>query len=100
MADIVERLGGKRETAYSLAGIGDLIATGFSGYSRNSRFGEEFARTGVCNIQSEGCASLPLVSALLGSEKSTLPIFKVLEEIILNGKDAKETFTNLIQSRV
>jgi len=100
MADIVERLGGKRETAYSLAGVGDLVATGFSGYSRNSRFGEEFARTGVCNIQSEGCASLPLVSTLLGSEKSTLHIFRALEEVILNGKDANEIFTKLIRRRV
>jgi len=81
-------------------GIGDLVATGFSGYSRNSRFGEEFARTGVCNIQSEGCASLPLVSTLLGSEKSTLHIFRALEEVILNGKDANEIFTKLIRRRV
>jgi len=30
MADIIEILGAKKETAFSVAGLGDLVATGFS----------------------------------------------------------------------
>lgn len=98
MATIIEQLGGKRETAYSLAGVGDLVATGFSGFSRNSRSGEEIARTGVCNIQSEGCASLPHFLQLLPDDRSTFPVLQGLEHIIVDGKDAKEVFTKLIVS--
>lgn len=97
METIVERLGGKRESAYSLAGLGDFIATGFSGYSKNSRFGEEIARTGVCALQSEGSASLPFLSELLGRERQAFPLFQKLEDVITVGKDAKETFTQLMR---
>lgn len=97
MAAIVERLGGKRETAYSLAGVGDLVATGFSGFSRNSRSGEEIAHTGVCNIQSEGCASLPFLLHLLPGDRSAFPVLQGLEHIIVDGKDAKETFNKLMK---
>ena len=97
MATIVEQLGGNRETAYSLAGVGDLVATGFSGFSRNSRSGEEIAHTGICNIQSEGCASLPFLLHLLPGDRSVFPILHGLERIIVDGKDAKEIFTKLIR---
>ncbi|KKW12801.1 MAG: Glycerol-3-phosphate dehydrogenase [NAD(P)+] [Parcubacteria group bacterium GW2011_GWA2_49_9] len=97
MATIVEQLGGKRETAYSLAGIGDLVATGFSGYSRNSRSGEEIVRNGVCNIQSEGCASLPHFLKLLPADRSVFPLLHGLEQIIIDGKDAKDIFSQLIR---
>lgn len=101
MVAMVEQFGGKRETAYSLAGIGDLVATGFSEYSRNSQFGEEIARTGVCrHRQSEGYESLPLLLGLLKEERSAFPVFFALEEIILNGKDANEIFTKLIRRLV
>lgn len=37
-------LGGRRETFFGLAGLGDLIATGMSRHSRNRRVGEELGR--------------------------------------------------------
>lgn len=96
MAGIAEVLGGKRETAYSLAGVGDLIATGFSAYSRNNQFGEEFVRTGVCNIQSEGCASLPLMAEILGEKRSAFPVFQTLLRVIIQGADAKKQFEKML----
>lgn len=90
MAEALARLGGRRESAYSLAGLGDLIATGFSRHSRNSNFGEEFARTGVCNIQSEGCASLPSVEALLRGSLTAFPLLTALGDIVLRGASAPE----------
>ena len=41
MSDITEALGGRRETVYGLAGLGDLLTTGFSAHSRNRTFGEK-----------------------------------------------------------
>jgi glycerol-3-phosphate dehydrogenase (NAD(P)+) len=96
MADIVELFGGKRETAYSLAGVGDLIATGFSSSSRNNRFGEELVKNGVCNIQSEGCASLPAFSQMLKEKQKEYPLFAALEEVVLQRKDAQEQFGKLM----
>lgn len=95
MADIAELFGGKRETAYSLAGVGDLVATSFSSYSRNSRFGEEIARNGICSIKSEGCASLPILAQMLGEKRRTYPLFLALDDVINNGADAKERFERL-----
>ncbi len=40
IADIIKASGGKKHTAYELAGVGDLIGTGLCPDSRNHNFGE------------------------------------------------------------
>lgn len=40
IADLIQAMGGKRKTAYELAGIGDLIGTSLCHDSRNRTFGE------------------------------------------------------------
>jgi len=40
IADITKAMGGKRHTAYGLAGLGDLIGTSLCEDSRNHRFGK------------------------------------------------------------
>lgn len=40
IADIIKAMGGKRATAYDLAGLGDLIGTSLCEDSRNHRFGK------------------------------------------------------------
>lgn len=44
MGSLIERCGGKAETIYGLAGLGDLIATGTSAESRNRAFGEKLGQ--------------------------------------------------------
>jgi glycerol-3-phosphate dehydrogenase (NAD(P)+) len=46
MARIVEVLGGRPETVYGLAGLGDVITTGFSPHSRNRTLGEHMGAAG------------------------------------------------------
>jgi glycerol-3-phosphate dehydrogenase (NAD(P)+) len=41
MAVVCVRLGAKRKTVYGLAGLGDLLTTGFSEHSRNRTLGEK-----------------------------------------------------------
>lgn len=41
---LIRARGGKAETVYGLAGLGDLIATGTSGESRNRAFGEKLGQ--------------------------------------------------------
>ncbi|MFB6226602.1 MAG: NAD(P)H-dependent glycerol-3-phosphate dehydrogenase [Candidatus Paceibacteria bacterium] len=43
IADLVEKMGGDRETMFDLAGVGDLIGTALADSSRNRRFGEYLA---------------------------------------------------------
>lgn len=49
MEQIVVALGGKRETAHGLAGIGDLMVTGL-GQSRNRALGERICKEGHCKF--------------------------------------------------
>ncbi|HUF52470.1 MAG TPA: NAD(P)H-dependent glycerol-3-phosphate dehydrogenase [Dehalococcoidia bacterium] len=82
MRTIATRLGARPETVYGLAGLGDLITTGFSPHSRNRTLGDRlgaqgdwrgFIRThtveGVTAVRSmceltEGVAGLPLLATL------------------------------------
>jgi glycerol-3-phosphate dehydrogenase (NAD(P)+) len=44
MGLLIKKMGGKAETLYGLAGLGDLIGTGMAVSSRNRRFGESLVR--------------------------------------------------------
>lgn len=44
MSRLIRASGGRAETVYGLAGLGDLIATGTSGESRNRAYGEKLGR--------------------------------------------------------
>jgi glycerol-3-phosphate dehydrogenase (NAD(P)+) len=59
MVNIATLLKADAQIILGAGGAGDLIATGYSGYSRNRGIGAEIARTGVCHLQGEGIASLP-----------------------------------------
>jgi glycerol-3-phosphate dehydrogenase (NAD(P)+) len=96
MAEIIELAGGQKESAFGSAGLGDLIATGFSPYSRNRQVGDELVRTGKCCLKSEGFVSLPSVIKLIKEDKiSQLPILQALTEIIIYHKNVKTTFERL-----
>jgi glycerol-3-phosphate dehydrogenase (NAD(P)+) len=64
----VEKMGGRRETAYTLAGLGDLVTTATSASSHHRHIGaelaagrsSELAATGV-NIRSEGVHTAAMV---------------------------------------
>lgn len=44
MAEVIRHAGGDVRTVYGLAGLGDFVATGTSGLSRNRTFGEHLGR--------------------------------------------------------
>ena len=95
MAEIIQLLGGKKETAYSTAGLGDLIATGYSPYSRNREVGVELVKTGTCCLESEGSRSLSGIATRLGVKKTRFPLFVALENILIKNQDVKTTFQGL-----
>ncbi|HEV8693958.1 MAG TPA: hypothetical protein VGQ93_07225 [Lysobacter sp.] len=68
LARIVQQMGGYRETAYTLAGLGDLVTSATSASSHHRRIGAELAagRTGELaasgvNIRSEGVHTAAMV---------------------------------------
>lgn len=95
MQNILTILGGDSETALTVAGIGDLITTGSSPYSRNRKVGDELIRTGACSTQCEGYVSLPALVKLLDNQASSFPLLKIAQEICLQKGDARKLFDSL-----
>ncbi len=95
MRDIVVSVGSDSRIASGPAGAGDFLATAMSPDSRNRTTGIEIARTGRCEVPSEGCRSLPHVIALLGSKKVYCPILTALDQIINKHEEPKTIFQNL-----
>ncbi len=93
MAHILSLTGGRAVTAYSLAGIGDLIATGSSEYSKNYSVGKELAIRNTCTIKSEGKSSITALESLLGGKAKQFHLFQTIKTILLCKKDARFAFT-------
>ena len=96
MIEIVEALGGRRETVCGSAGFGDFIATGFSEHSGHRGFGEKIAHGDTCKRNKEGCKALPSVVELLGDKANNFPLLLALNESITNNKDIGKTLDELI----
>lgn len=93
---ILEDLGGRRETFHGTAGVGDLVATGFSPHSKNRSAGEAIARRGKSPHVSEGMASLPQLLAVLGSRARKYPLLTSIKTVILEKEKAKRAFEKLL----
>jgi len=89
-------LGGKTETAYSTAGLGDLIATGFSPNSKNHMLGKDLALSGHSDLASEGSDSFPALNEIMGKKIDNFKILSALRNVVLNGKAATDFFPKII----
>lgn len=94
MAEIGQYLGGKKETFYGLAGMGDLLTTGFGEKSRNRRFGEKlcFGKSAQEVIKEighvvEGAATVKAVIKMLGTFKKQTFLIKAVDEIVSKRKN-------------
>lgn len=93
---ILEDLGGRRETFHGTAGIGDLVATGFSPRSKNRSAGEAIARKGKSPHVSEGMASLPQLLAVLGPRSRKYPLLTIIASVVVGRKKARRAFEKLL----
>ncbi len=89
---IVKALGGKEKSVLTMAGIGDLIATGFSPYSRNYKAGFAIVKR-TEYVVSEGIISLPSINKILGKKIDKFIILKALKKVILEKSDPKIIFS-------
>ena len=96
---IVSILGGKQETVLGPAGIGDLISTGFSSFSKNHQAGSQLARGRVENFGSEGLASLSSMIILLGVKYKKMPLLSAINEIVQGDVEAGKAFQGILYGR-
>lgn len=95
LAALSTALGGDANTAYGLAGLGDLLTTGYSPHSRNRTLGErlctdphwqEFLRSHTV----EGVAACRVARELARREGLILPLLEVIHDALFGGRPAAE----------
>lgn len=100
---VVELMGGKKETAFGLTGIGDLIVTASSENSRNFKAGrkiglgmtiEEVYQSEAQTI--EGVRTIEAMHHLSVMNKVDLPMINVAYEMIFKGLSAEEGLQKLL----
>ena len=102
MGVICSALGGKRETVYGLAGLGDLITTGYSEHSRNRRLGEmlgtggdwrHFLRTNTV----EGVAACRAVTELIEGKGLRVHLLATIREVLFAERPAPEAMRHFFR---
>lgn len=86
MEMLVPLLGGKRDVVHDLAGVGDLVATGYSPESRNYQFGYAIAQGRVSSVPCEGPMALTILQKRLGIKINKFPLLLALRNILRNPK--------------
>lgn len=93
MVAIAAVLGADREIFLGSAGVGDLIATGYSVHSRNRKTGIEIVATSKCDLRSEGLNSLPFLMTRLGMEQmAKFPLLTLISVIGLQCQPSRPLF--------
>lgn len=96
MDRIPPQLRGASKSATRTSGAGDFLATAFSPHSKNRAFGERLIKTGVCDLTSEGCVSLPMLVKRLGTAQKRFPLLTATSATVLKRGDAKRLFEALL----
>ena len=102
MSSICGALGGQRDTVYGLAGLGDLVTTGYSEHSRNRRLGEElgtggdwrhFLRTNTV----EGVGACRAAKELIEGRGLKPHLLQTLHEILFQERPAPEAMRHFFR---
>lgn len=108
MARFARRRGGRAETFFGLAGMGDLVTTCYSRHSRNRAVGEAIGKgerledvLGGMNMVAEGVWT---TKALFGPEAEPgtveMPIAEQVHAILFEEKDPREAVLDLMRREV
>ena len=96
-------LGGKRETFYGVAGMGDLIVTCFSKHSRNRFVGEEIGKgrklddiLSEMEMVAEGVKTAKSAHQLMRKTSVEMPILEQIYQILFHDKPPLEAVTDLM----
>lgn len=97
MREIAILLNCDQEVILGSAGLGDLVATSFSSYSRNRENGGKIAEGKKCDTMSEGFMSLSSVTRFVGEKISDFKFLGAINSICAENRDAREIFKFLAQ---
>lgn len=97
----------EKKTFYGLSGLGDLLTTAYSNYSRNRNFGEYIVKTksiqkAIKKVKTtiEGYYTVKVVYKLSKIHSLNLPIAEEVYNIIYNNKSPKESVENLLSRKL
>lgn len=92
IARLIIAAGGRQDTAYGLAGVGDFILTGTSDISRNRRLGEKLGKgkavtqaRGEINTVAEGADSAEAVWTLIQRKNLSAPMITAVWKVLREG---------------
>ncbi len=103
MGTILKAVGAKSETAMSLAGLGDLIVTGFSSHGRNRTFGERLAKAKTKDPRKLGLTTVEgLAASVIGQRlahrlKLKTPLMDAICDCLAAEKKFEQPFIDYLK---
>jgi glycerol-3-phosphate dehydrogenase (NAD(P)+) len=102
IATITQHYGGKRDTIYGLAGLGDMVLSCTSTTSRNMQFGTLLGRglsleqaTQQFHCEPEGVATLRSLKNLITHKELNLPLCRAIYQCVFEGRHFADVLTDL-----
>ncbi|MDR1016296.1 MAG: NAD(P)-dependent glycerol-3-phosphate dehydrogenase [Coriobacteriales bacterium] len=103
LARLAEALGGQSSTCMGLAGIGDLIATCLSKFSRNRSFGLALAQGASFKqyraehkMVVEGAYAAQVVPGLAAAHQVEMPICESIYEVVWQNKSIADAYQDIV----
>jgi glycerol-3-phosphate dehydrogenase (NAD(P)+) len=102
MGRICAALGGRHATVHGLAGLGDLLTTGYSQHSRNRTLGEKLGSGGewkrfLTEQTVEGVVACGAIKSLVGDCGLSLPLLDTLDEILCETNSAPDALSKFFR---
>jgi glycerol-3-phosphate dehydrogenase (NAD(P)+) len=102
MGRICEALGGRHATVHGLAGLGDLLTTGYSQHSRNRTLGEKLGSGGDWQLflsekTVEGVPACRAIRELVGQFALDLPLLAMIDAVLCERAPAKAAMEEFIR---
>ena len=103
MSRLGEQQGGRRETFFGLTGVGDLVTTSFSRFSRNRHVGEQLGRgrsleeiLAEMTQIAEGVPTSRAAFELARENQVDVPIIEQVVSVLYEEKSPRDALTDLM----
>ncbi len=102
MSAIAVALGGRAETVYGLAGLGDLLTTGFSEHSRNRTLGERIGSSGdwqhfLRTHTVEGVGACRAITEMISGRGLETRLLDTIHQILFEERPAPEAMRHFFR---
>jgi glycerol-3-phosphate dehydrogenase (NAD(P)+) len=102
MSAIAGALGGQPATVYGLAGVGDLITTGFSPHGRNRTLGEHLGdgsdwQSYLQSHTVEGVVACRAIKELVAGKPLSLPLLDMIHAVLFEDRPAPEALHQFLE---